>query len=91
MSQLRKPEWWVSEYGRPFSAWPKRLAKLANEAYDTAQADMAEARNLEEAEAAITAFTLCFNSLKGIETTERKTLAKPYGSSASQSTRSGSL
>ncbi|MEK3839102.1 MULTISPECIES: hypothetical protein [unclassified Paenibacillus] len=76
VSQLRKPEWWVSEYGRPFSAWPKRLAKLANEAYDAAQAAMAEARNLEEAEAAITAFTLRFNSLKGIETTEREDLGE---------------
>ncbi|WP_341346256.1 hypothetical protein [Paenibacillus sp. FSL H3-0469] len=76
ISQLRKPEWWQSEYGRPFAAWPKRLAKLANEAYDTAQAAMAEARTLEEAEAAITAFTLRFNSLKGIETTEREDLGE---------------
>ncbi|OMF96922.1 hypothetical protein [Paenibacillus sp. FSL R7-0337] len=76
ISQLRKPEWWQSEYGRPFSAWPKRLAKLANEAYDTAQSAIAEARNLEEAEAAITAFTLRFNSLKGIETTEREDLGE---------------
>ncbi|MEK5035591.1 hypothetical protein MKY96_29565 [Paenibacillus sp. FSL R7-0302] len=76
VSQLRKPEWWASEYGRPFSAWPKRLAKLANEAYDAAQAALAEARSLEEAEAAITAFTLRFNSLKGIETTEREDLGE---------------
>lgn len=76
VSQLRKPEWWLSEYGRPFSAWPKRLAKLANEAYDAAEAAMAEARNLEEAEAAITAFTLRFNSLKGVETSEREDLGE---------------
>lgn len=76
VSQLRKPEWWASEYGRPFSAWPKRLAKLANEAYDAAQAALAEARSLEEAEAAITAFTLRFNSLMGIETTEREDLGE---------------
>lgn len=76
VSQLRKPEWWMTEYGRPFSSWPKRLAKLANEAYDIAQAALAQARSLAEAEAAITAFTMCFNSLKGIETTEREDLGE---------------
>ena len=76
ISQLRKPEWWQSEYGRPFAAWPKRLAKLANEAYDAALASMAEARTLPDAEAAITAFTERFNSLKGIETTEREDLGE---------------
>lgn len=76
ISQLRKPEWWQSEYGRPFAAWPKRLAKLANEAYDAALASMAEARTFADAEAAITAFTERFNSLKGIETTEREDLGE---------------
>ncbi|WP_340026502.1 hypothetical protein MHI24_15595 [Paenibacillus sp. FSL K6-1096] len=76
ISQLRKPEWWQSEYGRPFAAWPKRLAKLANEAYDTALASLAEARTLADAEAAITVFTERFNSLKGIETTEREDLGE---------------
>lgn len=74
VSQLRKPEWWATEFGRPFAAWPKRLAKLANEAYDTAEAALAEARSLADAEAAITAFTCRFNTLKGIETTEREDL-----------------
>ncbi len=76
VSQLRKAEWWQTEYGRPFSSWPKRLSKLANEAYNTAQAAMAEARSLADAEAAITAFTQRFNALKGIETTEREDLGE---------------
>jgi len=76
VSQLRKPEWWASEYGRPFSSWPKRLAKLANEAYNAAQASLAKARSLADAEAAITAFTVRFNTLKGIETTEREDLGE---------------
>ncbi|MBU7318864.1 hypothetical protein [Paenibacillus oleatilyticus] len=76
VSQLRKPEWWTTEYGRPFSSWPKRLAKLANEAYDNAQATLAQARSFADAEAAITAFTVRFNSLKGIETTEREDLGE---------------
>ncbi|MFF2157238.1 hypothetical protein ACFVVQ_18260 [Paenibacillus chitinolyticus] len=76
VSQLRKPEWWSTEFGRPFSSWPKRLAKLANEAYDAAQADLAQARSFADAEAVITAFTLRFNTLKGIETTEREDLGE---------------
>lgn len=76
VSQLRKPEWWTTEFGRPFSAWPKRLAKLANEAYNVAQASLAQARSLADAEAAITAFTVRFNTLKGIETTEREDLGE---------------
>ncbi|MFD0716391.1 hypothetical protein [Paenibacillus sp. GCM10027626] len=76
VSKLRKPEWWTTEFGRPFSSWPKRLAKLANEAYDVAQVTLAQARSLAEAEAAITAFTVRFNSLKGIETVEREDLGE---------------
>ncbi|WP_051217439.1 hypothetical protein [Paenibacillus assamensis] len=76
VSQLRKPEWWTTEFGRPFSAWPKRLAKLANEAYNVAEASLSQARNLADAEAAITAFTVRFNTLKGIETTEREDLGE---------------
>lgn len=76
VSQLRKPEWWTAEYGRPFSSWPKRLAKLANEAYSTAQAALAKVRSFHDAEAAITAFTVRFNTLKGIETTEREDLSE---------------
>lgn len=76
VSQLRKPEWWVTEFGRPFASWPKRLAKLANEAYTLAQTSMAEARSIAEAEAILTAFTRRFNGLKGIETIERDDLGE---------------
>ncbi|WP_262679811.1 hypothetical protein [Paenibacillus sp. J5C2022] len=76
VSQLRKSEWWTTEFGRPFSSWPKRLAKQANEAYDDAQASLAQARSFADAEAAITAFTVRFNTLKGIETVEREDLGE---------------
>ncbi|OBZ18131.1 hypothetical protein A8L34_00650 [Bacillus sp. FJAT-27264] len=76
VSQLRKPEWWMTEFGRPFSSWPKRQAKLANEAFNVAQATLAQARSFADAEAAITAFTMRFNTLKGIETTEREDLGE---------------
>jgi len=76
VSQLPKPEWWAAEFGRPFSSWPKHLAKLANEAYNAALANLAQAGSLAEAEAAITAFTMRFNTLKGIETSEREDLGE---------------
>ena len=37
---------------------------------------MAQARSLADAEAAITAFTIRFNNLKGIETSEREDLGE---------------
>ncbi|MHA7963383.1 hypothetical protein ACX93W_04490 [Paenibacillus sp. CAU 1782] len=76
VSKLRKAEWWTSEYGQPFSSWPKRLAKVANEAYNLAQEALAQARSLAEAEVAITDFAKRFNALKGIETTEREDLGE---------------
>lgn len=76
VSQLRKASWWESEFGRPFSAWPKRSAKQANEAYDRALASLAAAGTLAEAETALTHFTAGFNTLKGIETSERDDLGE---------------
>ena len=76
VSQLRKANGWESEFGRPFSAWPKRLAKQANEAYDSAVAALAAALSLAEAEAALTRFTIRFNTFKGIETSERDDLGQ---------------
>ncbi|ALM82426.1 hypothetical protein [Bordetella sp. N] len=74
VTQLRKPEWWEQEYGRPFSGWPARLAKIANTAYDEALAGLSKARDLIAAQAVFTAFTERFNTLKGIETAERDDL-----------------
>lgn len=76
VSQLRKPEWWEREYGRPFAGWSARSAKSANAAYDEAQAALKAAKDVEAAEAAITAFTLHFNGMKGIETTQREDIGE---------------
>ncbi|MCL2716022.1 MAG: hypothetical protein FWD68_15990 [Alphaproteobacteria bacterium] len=74
VSQLRKAEWWAAEFGRPFSAWPKRSARVANEAYDAALKALAGASSIAEAQAAFTRFIMRFNKLKGIETPEREDL-----------------
>jgi len=72
VSKLRKREWWQSEYGRPFSGWSSRMAKLANTAYDKAQAALESASSAAEVQAAIITFARHFNGMKGIETTERE-------------------
>lgn len=76
VSQLRKREWWQSEYGRPFSGWNSRMAKSANTAYDAARLALEGARNVEDAQAAITAFASHFNGMKGIETAEREDIGE---------------
>lgn len=76
VSKLRKPDWWQSEYGRPFAGWSGRMAKAANAAYDVAQTALEGARHVEDAQAAITEFARQFNGMKGIETTEREDIGE---------------
>ncbi|MHC0507297.1 hypothetical protein [Achromobacter aegrifaciens] len=76
VSQLRKREWWQSEYGRPFSGWNSRMAKSANTAYDTARSALESASNTVEVQAAISVFTRHFNGMKGIETSEREDIGE---------------
>ncbi|MFC4255923.1 hypothetical protein GRI97_12695 [Altererythrobacter xixiisoli] len=72
VSQLRKPEWWDKEYGRPFSGWNRASAKIANQAYDAALDALAQGQSRADAEAAIKEFSRRFNGMKQIETTERE-------------------
>lgn len=76
VSKLRKPEWWHSEYGRPFAGWSARAAKAANAAYDDALAALEQARDAQAAQAAIVAFADRFNHAKGIETSEREDIGE---------------
>ncbi|WP_316205248.1 MULTISPECIES: hypothetical protein [unclassified Bradyrhizobium] len=46
VSKLRKPEWWQSEYGRPFAGWSSRMAKAANAAYEAALGALEKAENV---------------------------------------------
>ncbi|QQQ02985.1 hypothetical protein [Lysobacter enzymogenes] len=76
VSQLRKPEWWQREYGRPFAGWSGRNAKAANAAYDTALQALEQAGDAAAAKAAVVAFAAHFNDLKGIETGEREDIGE---------------
>jgi len=72
--KLREPDWWQTEYGRPFSGWDSRRAKRANAAYDAAVAAIAEAGTVDDVRDAVVAFVEGFNAVPGIETTEREDL-----------------
>ncbi|MBS3020921.1 hypothetical protein DJFAAGMI_03685 [Comamonas sp. PE63] len=74
VSQLRKPEWWTKEYGRPFAGWPAARARIAHAAYDLAEQEIGTASSLDHVQAALTTFTARFNTVKGIETSEREDL-----------------
>lgn len=76
VTKLRKPEWWQSEYGRPFSAWNSRMAKSANAAYEVARDALAGAQDGAAIEAAFKAFASHFNDMKGIETAEREDIGE---------------
>lgn len=74
VSQLRKPEWWAKEYGRPFAGWAAARARIAHAAYDLAEQEIGAASSLDHVQAALTTFTARFNTVKGIETSEREDL-----------------
>lgn len=74
VSQLRKPEWWSKEYGRPFAGWAAVRARIAHAAYDLAEQEIGAASSLDHVQAALTTFTARFNTVKGIETSEREDL-----------------
>ena len=76
VSQLRKPEWWAREYGRPFSSWPAARAKMGHAAYDLAEQQLNVAQSLSDVQTALVGFTSRFNTVKGIETTEREDLGQ---------------
>jgi hypothetical protein len=76
ITQLRSPEWFTAEYGLPFSAWPKRHAKTAIRAYQSAQESIATATSSANVEQAIRVFVRTINSLPSLETTEREDSAE---------------
>ena len=65
VSQLRRPEWFATEYGLPFSAWPAGKAKKATTAYRAAQRAIATATGPAGVEAGIRAFVQVINAMPG--------------------------
>ena len=71
-TRLRRPEWFATEYGLPFSGWPKNTARAAVKAYRAAATGIAAATSPDGVEAAIREFVRAVNRLPGIETAERE-------------------
>ena len=74
--QLRKPEWFATEYGLPFTEWPRATARKARKAFDVAAAAVAGAGSSDEVEAAVRRFTAALNDLPGLYTIEREDAAE---------------
>jgi hypothetical protein len=72
VTRLRRPEWFATEHGLPFAAWPSARAKAATRAYRAAEHAIAATTAPDDVEAAIRAFVREVNRMSGIETTERE-------------------
>ncbi len=72
VSRLRTGEWFASEYGLPFAAWPTRSAKVAVKAFRAARTTIDAAAGPETVEEAVRGFVAAINRLPRIETTERE-------------------
>lgn len=75
VSKLRGPDWFTTEYGLPFAAWPARSARAAVKAYRAAETAVRDAGTEAEIEAAVAGFVAAINRLPRIETTEREDAA----------------
>lgn len=75
-SKGRDTAWFVTEYGLPFSGWPKRTASQATRAFATAAKAITQAGTPEECLEAIDGFLAVANGLPDIETTEREDLGE---------------
>lgn len=76
VSQLRARRWFVEEYGLPFAAWPKAVAKDATRLFKGAAAWIAKATSEETVRTAVETFVFGVGELPGIETSEREDAAE---------------
>ncbi len=75
VTQPRKPAWFATEYGLPFSAWPSKSARAAVKAFRAAETSIAAASSTAAVEDAVQGFVRAINRLPQIETTEREDAA----------------
>ncbi|MDM1361949.1 hypothetical protein [Myroides marinus] len=72
VSNLKKPEWFITEFGIPFGVWPTKNNKLAVKAYKDALKAIKKASSIEDVQGAIKILVEVINNLPNIETTERE-------------------
>lgn len=78
-SKGRDRAWFATEYGLPFSGWPKRTASQATRSFAAAAKAIAQAETPEECLDVIDDFVAMANDLPGIETVEREDLGEAVG------------
>lgn len=76
VSKLRKPIWFTTVYGIPFSGWEEKLEKKAIRLYKSAMKKLKKCTDEEEAEVLIKEFTLAFNEFPAMETSEREDIGE---------------
>jgi TATA-box binding protein (TBP) (component of TFIID and TFIIIB) len=72
VSNLKKPEWFITEFGIPFGVWPIKNNKVAVKAYKDALKVIKKASSIEDVQEAIKILVEVINDLPNIETTERE-------------------
>ena len=76
VSQLRKLIWFTTEYGIPFSGWTGKNAKIAVRSYKASVKKLKKAKEEQEVKEILIQFTVIFNDLPQIETTEREDIGE---------------
>jgi len=71
VSKLRKPIWFETEYGIPFSNWESTISKKATKAYKACLSQIRKSTTESEVRKAIVEFVEVINRLPDIETVER--------------------
>lgn len=72
VSNLKKPEWFITEFSIPFGSWVGKNNKVAVKAYKEALKVIKKAKTKEEVKEAIRVLVEIVNDLPNIETTERE-------------------
>ncbi|MDM1398026.1 hypothetical protein HX049_12675 [Myroides odoratimimus] len=72
VSNLKKPEWFVTEFSIPFGSWVGKNNKVAVKAYKEVLKVIKKAKTKEEVKESIRVLVEIVNDLPNIETTERE-------------------
>lgn len=73
--QLKKPSWFMIEYMMPFRTWKTKNLKQASKYYKSSIKQLNKQTDIEIIKSIIIEFVKAFNTLDGIETTEREDIA----------------
>lgn len=72
VSNLKKPEWFITEFSIPFGSWVGKNNKVVVKAYKEALKVIKKAKTKEEVKESIRVLVEIVNDLPNIETTERE-------------------